>query len=637
MSDKDVRISIGTGRKPVSLEIDTSGFRKDIMLGVHAGSGGGKREDFGPYVYRTAGYSKLLKVTDYLYECWYNHIDYGIANDYFKQQGYFPTGACSGIAVRNGEGKSYLGRNFDWFYNNEAEFVVHVSGIKDNDRYIRYASSGVSTGLNILKDATENMDPDKTYAILPFVMLDGINEAGVAAEINVVPTYTGDKANTIVQPAVSKEISLNVGMIIRYILDNFDDAEKAVTYIRDHAEIYFSQKVHDMGYEVHFLVMDSENRYILEFENDSTVVIDCEELPYPVMTNFHINDVIFNSGNEGFAVYSPVHNDGLHNAEVTNHIEPLGSGLERYNILCNEIDRLGTEFDKDDISDVMTKVLYTKSYPTSPIAADPLWYTEFVMGDITCGSDTSAYSDVLEIAGNEYTNRSRDTGITWQSCHSVVYDLEAKKFYLYAQENIDNKYEFELGLDILKKYVDGEIARIDWDIDQLDQSIEILNGDIDRKADAIHSHDAGSVYYNDVPYPEGTVGDTLNNLFSLMSSKATTAELTNAVNGLIRLINALPKDVLLNGTTIVDEDGNANINYVSGGGLRSNENGSFIERASDSDITNRLNNYKPIVPSTINAAIIAALTDANHIVLTEEQQATAQSVLGLMSAEEVGF
>ena len=53
-----------------------------------------------------------------------------------------------------------------------------------------------------------------------------------------------------------------------------------------------------------------------------------------------------------------------------------------------------------------------------------------------------------------------------------------------------------------------------------------------------------------------------------------------------------------------------------------------VSRPSENEITTR-NQYKPIVPSLINAAVIAALTDANHITLTAAQQQTARGVLGI--------
>ena len=56
----------------------------------------------------------------------------------------------------------------------------------------------------------------------------------------------------------------------------------------------------------------------------------------------------------------------------------------------------------------------------------------------------------------------------------------------------------------------------------------------------------------------------------------------------------------------------------------------LIVKADASELAERTHDYKPIVPSNLNAAIIAALSDTNHITLTTEQQQTAKTVLGIV-------
>ena len=69
---------------------------------------------------------------------------------------------------------------------------------------------------------------------------------------------------------------------------------------------------------------------------------------------------------------------------------------------------------------------------------------------------------------------------------------------------------------------------------------------------------------------------------------------------------------------------------VGGGGISiSAEGGISIQSATAAQIAQRAGLRNPIVPSNLNAAVIAALTDENRITLTAAQQATAQGVLGL--------
>lgn len=66
------------------------------------------------------------------------------------------------------------------------------------------------------------------------------------------------------------------------------------------------------------------------------------------------------------------------------------------------------------------------------------------------------------------------------------------------------------------------------------------------------------------------------------------------------------------------------------GGVGCTSDGQYhIVRAHSSEIATRQSAYLPIVASMLNIAVTAALTDANHITLTSEQQATAQSVIGI--------
>ena len=70
-------------------------------------------------------------------------------------------------------------------------------------------------------------------------------------------------------------------------------------------------------------------------------------------------------------------------------------------------------------------------------------------------------------------------------------------------------------------------------------------------------------------------------------------------------------------------NGNYGINIDASGNVR-------VTRAEPTtDILPRTGSFKPIVPSNLNYAVTAAITDANHITLNDAQKATAQSVFGI--------
>jgi hypothetical protein len=94
-------------------------------------------------------------------------------------------------------------------------------------------------------------------------------------------------------------------------------------------------------------------------------------------------------------------------------------------------------------------------------------------------------------------------------------------------------------------------------------------------------------------------------------------------NGLIPP-SKIPK---ASGTTI------GGIMLESSRGLTSNQNGqASVVAASNERINGRTNQYNPIVPSNLNYAVTAALTDSKKISLTDAQKAAAQEVFGVGGA-----
>lgn len=378
-------------------------------------------------------YSSIKKDAPYLYEAYYDDLNYSYAKEYFKKQNAdVPVGGCS--SLRKNE---FFGRNYDWTYGNQAEFVVQVS--KTNGRN---ASIGIAGGINKLtQDFVDSAKPDELYRIVPFYMLDGINEHGVTASMNVVPL---DKGENISVPHGEKLDEICGTMLIRYILDSFSSAYEAVTYIRDHVSVYFTDRTHDMKYEMHYLICDAVNSYLLEFINNDAVITEMgsqarnQFMNRAYMTNFYLSDVMLNTSG---SVYTPQTQVGVYNAIDTNRLTPNGSGLERYNLIASKIGSIST---KNAMRTVLDDLLYTKAYSTSPYVANPFWYTEFVGSrGLTCVSSIDEYSPVVSIAGNYYANRTRDDGLTWQTVHSSIYDISNKILYVVPQES-GIEYEFEL-------------------------------------------------------------------------------------------------------------------------------------------------------------------------------------------------
>ncbi len=372
----------------------------------------------------------LTKINDFLYEIEYTDLDRKFAEKYADIH-YMPfPAACS--SVRKG---NWYGRNFDWTYNNQVSFLVHTNATEDH-----YASVGVASsipGLN--KGNLYNRENIDAYRILPFMMLDGINEHGVVCNTNVVPCQYGKTTGT--KPLLDQRDSVCVMWIVRYILDHYKTASEAVEDIVNHVSVYCYKTLWDMEYELHVMVADELNTYIIEFINNNTVVIDVTGGENSLsgrsyMTNFFLYNMVPNSDG---TVYTPATMDDQHDAIKTNHITSHGSGLERYNLIANNFNNCGTRDNMHAL--MMDKLRYTKAYQTS---TSPFWYTEFVgVRGLSVDSPASEYEPIIPIVEEMFNNRNRDDGKTWHTAHSCIYDIANRKVYVSSQEE-DIEYVFTI-------------------------------------------------------------------------------------------------------------------------------------------------------------------------------------------------
>ena len=335
----------------------------------------------------------------FLNEVWYSSLDYDGAIRYFEGHDGFKPMACS--SVRKG---NFYGRNFDWFYDNNTEYVVHTDHAGG-----RYSTVGIAA------NAPENAG----MSLVPFFLTDGINEHGLVCNMNVVPN---DYGNTVSVPSGEIEETVNGLMLVRCILDNFKTADEAIERIQSHVSVWFPKYLHNMGYELHYMIADSNKTYILEFVENEAVVIEANQ-----MTNFHLYGV---TPNDDGTVYTPYTQDDTHNAIDTNGVTANGAGLERWNVIADAYDDIQ---DADDMRNLMTSLNYTNSY-TRYTAAD-IWFTEFVGDGRTCASSPSEFVDALNEARYLYGRRSRETADTWQTTHSAVYDMQNKTLNLVVQED----------------------------------------------------------------------------------------------------------------------------------------------------------------------------------------------------------
>lgn len=392
----------------------------------------GTRKDFRYYTVGDLSVDGPQKAADYLYVYNLASLDYDYAKRYFKsRKAEVNLGGCSSVRFGN-----FYGRNLDWYYDNGVDFVVRTPAIHG-----RHAVTGVCGGLSSLtKDFVESGVYSDAYRLLPFFMQDGINDAGLFCNINVVNDDRGVTTPTI--PELEKKDSICSVMLVRYILDNFATKEAAVEYLTNYVEVYAPQALKDKGYEVHFMIGDATGTWILEIVNNEIHVIE----DYNQMTNFYLNGVEMGVQEyEGDYVYTPLDVlDGYYPTSEQpygNSLDEHSTGLERWNTITR---RFHDNFSKQDMRALMNSLLFTNAYKTG---TDPFWFSDFVSMDPDINCDSSPEDELLQAAvsaGIEaYENRDRNNPVTWQTTHSCVYDLTTKKLYIVSQEDTDNEMEFD--------------------------------------------------------------------------------------------------------------------------------------------------------------------------------------------------
>lgn len=371
------------------------------------------------------GSKELVKHSEYLYSMKFPKLNYLFGKKFIEERFKPSFGMCS--SVRNG---NFYGRNLDWYYNTDVDLVVKVGHTMSH-----FASIGVVGANSLLTKETINSGAYKDYLdALPFMIVDGINEKGVFVNTNVVHLEKGRTIGTI--PLVQKKDSVCMLMLARYILDNYKSAKEAVEAIRDYISVYGTKQLWEMGMEAHYMIGDNTRTYILEFVDNQVVI---GEKPY--LTNFYLADVVFNQDGK---VYTPETQDADHNAIDTNHITPLGMGLERWNTI---VDRYSSSDSEIGMKNLM---VYSLDYRLAYALNGTKWYTEFTGQNshnyVTTKSTPEEYAYVMGTAHEMFLNRKREVGPvgTWHTTHTTIYNISSLYMILFDSSEDGKEHMFML-------------------------------------------------------------------------------------------------------------------------------------------------------------------------------------------------
>lgn len=345
------------------------------------------------------------KLDKYLYEYFCENYCYEEANDFIRKaesENYgFDFPACS--TIRSG---NYMGRNFDFFYGKMLDIIVKVPRTTKH-----FASVGVSCPLTFI--TTDNIDcciDDDVRNFIPFCTWDGINENGVTFSTNVVPCIDLDYQTSGTNPCKPPLYSPFIG---RFVLDYAKSARHAIELLKERNIITPKISMLNTMVDLHFMIADNYETYVVEFINNKLVYRRNEVL----MTNFY----------------------------VSIPMQPHSIGLERYSLLKRYYYTASHSI--NTMSNLMEKVHYSQAYN---LLTTPFWYSEHITCGLADGIDITIfnmykYKDYIKdhIKNIKF---DRDAGIMnpWFTMHSSIYDIRHRKLRIYIQENYKKWYDFSV-------------------------------------------------------------------------------------------------------------------------------------------------------------------------------------------------
>ena len=308
-------------------------------------------------------------------------------------------GGCS--VLRRG---NVVGRNYDLKLDEAAEFVVRVSPFGS-----RHGSVGIATlGTNLTERMVTSGKHTDLYRVLPGRTVDGINDAGLVAEVNVIPY---DPASS---PTQGVTRTLHAFGVVRYALDNFGSAREAAEYIAAH---YYIPEGSEYAY--HWSFSDAEGSWIVE--DGRCAKATQGQVMSMSMTNFRIWWITRFIDPE----------TGMIDRAALAAEDPYGTGVERFEAM----------YGADDVAAALEKVAYTKTYLA---VTEPRRISEFAEVGVARVDESATLSNVAAqvIAAWPGKEEARKAGVWWQTVHSSIYDIEKRTLAVAVQENFSKRYVF---------------------------------------------------------------------------------------------------------------------------------------------------------------------------------------------------
>ena len=375
----------------------------------------------------------LTLIADHLYETTYTTDDYWASTPSVETMGVGM--ACS--AVQNGQ---YRGRNYDWIYADTDLCVVHTT-VTDSRPH-------ASVGMSDLSFITGE-DGSPIYAKIPLATVDGINDAGVCIQVNVIP----QGENGALSHTDTEADDLPGGRVCRLVLDYAANVEEALDLLSRfdiHSEMGTDNELHWMISGPASETDAAIKTVVVEIFPDGMHITEDFIDDKPVMTNFNLSNFDGTALSVGY-----------------------GMGYERWQILNEYFDQANSVMGTFDL---MEKVYYSKVYD---LYSENFWYSEYNHFDLLNYYDEETLKSLIgeetydalaedgavyyqpalwdgeaDLKGDSskagilapvvagitaaYEAQDMEKGDLWITIHTAVYDLENLTLDLQVRESQDH-------------------------------------------------------------------------------------------------------------------------------------------------------------------------------------------------------
>ena len=334
-------------------------------------------------------FGQVTKAADMLYEVTFDEYSAEFPSSSAAYEQMTGDMACS--CVRSG---GFVGRNFDYFMNQCPTFVIRTTAKEG-----RYAAVGVGRLAQMNSETVENGLPQEKLDLLPWFLLDGMNEKGLVVTSNVLyKADWGEVPHTGTNPGAPE---LNDVLLVRPLLDNCATVDEAVEYMKE----FNITPMGSENFDLHYMISDPEKTCVVEFINNEIIVKE-----QYIMTNYFTNM-----------------------DKLPEH--PIG--LERMQILRENYEEGNT---MEGMYRLMQKVRYTNSYCTSNGWYSELGLTYEQLQNVS--EEAKAYLEMEQAEFEEEQKYVKENGFRevtewWDTTHNTVYDINNGKIWVTVHERYE--------------------------------------------------------------------------------------------------------------------------------------------------------------------------------------------------------